>query len=123
MAGKHLNREETQRIRELAELGMTQREIAVAVNRSQTAVLHVLRKHDNTAKKQMHCPHCRRQLPPMEGMIFCCWCAADIRTPARKAAAGLQDVLKRISTYYPQNLRDEAVAALNNAIKILEEAD
>lgn len=122
MAGKHLRQEEVQKIRELSEQGLTQREIAVAIGRSQTAVLHVLR-NANEQSTSRRCPGCHRKLPDVKGMAFCPYCAEDVRSPGRKAAYGLVQVLNNISKFYPQNLRDEAIAALNNAIKVLEEAD
>ena len=122
MKGKHLMQEELQKIRELSAQGLTQREIAVAIGHSQTAVWRVLR-NANEQSTSRRCPGCHRKLPDVKGMAFCPYCAADIRTPARKAAVGLEKVLNTISRFYPQNLRDEAIAALNNAIKVLEEAD
>lgn len=65
------------------------------------------------------CPSCRKKLPDIKNMRFCAYCGSDIRSEAVKAAEGLAHVLDRISTYYPANLRDEAVAAINKAIDIL----
>lgn len=122
MASKRLSQEEVQKIRELSAQGLTQREIAVAIGRSQAAVHHA-QHNANEQSTSRRCPGCHRKLPDVKGMAFCPYCAADIRTPARKAAVGLEKVLDTISRFYPQNLRDEAIAALNNAIKVLKEAD
>ena len=122
MAGKHLRQEEVQKIRELSAQGLTQREIAVAIGHSQTSVWRALR-NANEQSTSRRCPGCHRKLPDVKDTTFCPYCAADIRTPAQKTAAGLNEVLKSVSTYYPQNLRDEAIAVLNDAIKILKEVD
>lgn len=122
MAGKHLMQEEVQKIRELSAQGLTQREIAVAIGRSQAAV-HRAQHNTNEQSTSRRCPGCHRKLPDVKGMAFCQYCAEDVRSPGRKAAYGLVQVLNNISKFYPQNLRDDAIAALNNAIKILEEAD
>lgn len=122
MAYKHLRQEELQKIRELSAQGLTQREISVAINCSQSAVWRALR-NANEQSTSRRCPGCHRKLPDVKGMAFCPYCAEDVRSPSRKAAYGLVQVLNNISKFYPQNLRDEAIAALNNAIKILEEAD
>lgn len=72
-----------------------------------------------TRSQDKFCPSCRKRLPDVKGMRFCAYCGSDIRSEAVKAAEGLAHVLARISTYYPANLRDEAVAAINKAIDIL----
>lgn len=69
------------------------------------------------------CPSCRKRLPDVKGMRFCAYCGSDIRSKQTKLAEDLGKVLDRISTYYPANLRDEAVIALNNAIDYLNKED
>jgi hypothetical protein len=80
------------------------------------------KNHGKRAKVRMDkCPNCKHKLPEVAHMAFCPFCGGDIRSESIKAVEGLRSVLNHISTYYPMNLRDEAVAALNKAIRILEE--
>ena len=127
---RYLTKESIAEIKALYQEGADVAELAETYGAGKKAIFYHVNNYADrrrakiAADQKIHtCPHCRRRLPPMKGMIFCCFCAADIRTPAQKTAAGLNEVLKSVSTYYPQNLRDEAIAVLNDAIKILKEVD
>ena len=75
------------------------------------------RKLEGNLKK---CPHCSAKLPAANNMAFCCYCGADISTPAQKAVKSLTRMLNDISVFYPAERRDFAVKTINDTIEILK---
>lgn len=117
MGSKHLSPQTIKMIHELRKEGKLFRDIAQIVGCAPSTVSNVLhRMPDNSA---VLCRSCRKAIIGIRGAKFCPFCGSDIRSEAVKAAEGLAHVLDRVSTYYPANLRDEAVAAINKAIDIL----
>lgn len=66
------------------------------------------------------CPHCGAKLPAANNMVFCCYCGADISTPAQKAIKSLHKMLNDITLFYPAERRDFAVKTINDTIDILK---
>ena len=90
---------------------------------SRTAVWNYLHDHpkrDKPAAKVRKCPHCGVRLPEANGMMFCCYCGADISTPAQKAVKSLTRMLNDITLFYPAERRDFAVKTINDTIEILK---
>jgi LSD1 subclass zinc finger protein len=117
MSGKYLSPQAVKMIHELRKEGKRCRDIAQIVGCAPSTVSNVL--HRTSDNSVVICHSCRKTISGIRGAKFCPFCGNDIRSEAVKAAEGLAHVLDRVSTYYPANLRDEAVAAINKAIDIL----
>lgn len=99
-------------------------EIAATLNIPQSTVSwHIApyRKQGEGRIIPTHCPECHGTINPTLKVQFCYHCGADLRSEGANLIPRVKDVINRVSTCYPANLRDEAIQTLNKVIDILKE--
>lgn len=105
--------------------GMGVNEIAATLNMPQSTVSGYIAPYRKQGKERIiptRCPECHGTINPTLKVQFCYHCGADLRSEGAKLVPRVKDVIDRVSTYYPANLRDEAIQTLNKVIDILKEA-
>lgn len=110
---------------ELYKDGMGVNEIAATLNMPQSTVSWHIAPYRKQGKERItptRCPECHGTISPTLKVQFCYHCGADLRSEGAKLVPRVKDVINRVSTCYPANLRDEAIQTLNKVIDILKGA-